>query len=169
MCERRDTYLDVLRRIFEGQQHVTISTTLWRSLSNLEHDFTHVKLYTATQYICISHTHARARVSTRRTIVYRGYHNPRHLSRRRGGQTRYWSKRADKRERDGCTSSLRLCSSLSRPLSLPFSTSTRRGDEDEDSSAARNSCLLTDSGRRTFTKVSTALLATSKSVGRPPK
>lgn len=60
--------------------------------------------------------------------------------------------------------------SLVLSLNPSYSTTIRRGDEDEDRDAARKSCSLTDSRfRRTFTKVSTALLATSKSVGRPPK
>lgn len=80
-------YLDVLRWIFEGQEHVTIPAALRRSLSHLQKDH-------FTFFLLISVWRARARelptsVHMETTCATRPRHPPRH----RGG----W---VSERERD---------------------------------------------------------------------
>lgn len=109
---RKKTYLDILGRIFEGQEHITIPTAFWRSLSYLK----------------------------KKDLALKSG------ERGKAGEP------------------------LSTLLSLSDDDGTSRR---RHSTSTAESNLPGEPGKlcdwRTFTKVSTALLATSKSVGRPPK
>lgn len=172
-------YLDVLRWIFEGQEHVTISAALRRSLPHLEkYRFTVFFVFLNFRF---PRARARARALSPRATTFTIRSTLLVTEKARWPSERDGDK-AEREERKR----RRYFPLLFPSPSIPQHPA-RHDDEDGDSArrgvarrgvawrgaarrgAARRIKAASATSGRTFTKVSTALLATSKSVGRPPK
>lgn len=126
-CERENggmgdetrVYLDVLRWIFEGQEHVTIPATLRRSLSHLEKNYFTVSLF----FLFLTSVFARAsHVRTHGSDVSRSLSSssPRRLGARMRGSER--TQKGKSKETDVLPSSFPR---FPPSLCIPHGTTTR--------------------------------------------